>query len=78
MQLTIPNPDIEANAIINETIENVSNSQRLPLIFDIDVFREVNIVENKQEIWATFDQLRDFKNEIFFNSITDKTRELFK
>jgi uncharacterized protein (TIGR04255 family) len=78
MQLAIPDPDIEANAIINETIENVTNNQRLPLIFDIDVSREVNLVDNKPEMWATFDQLRDFKNRIFFNSITDKTKELFK
>jgi len=77
MQLAIPNPDIEANAIINETIENVSANQRLALIFDIDVFRDVNIIENKLEIWDTFDQLREFKNNIFFSSITEKTKELF-
>jgi uncharacterized protein (TIGR04255 family) len=78
MQLTIPNPDIEATAVINETIENVTDNQRLPLIFDIDVFREVNLIGNKPEMWAAFDQLRDFKNNVFFDSITEKTRGLFE
>lgn len=77
MQLSIPNPEKEATAIINETIEGVTSNQKLPLIFDIDVFREVRFADNKPEIWSIFDQLREFKNDIFFSSITEKTRELF-
>lgn len=77
MQLSIPNPEKEATAIINETIEGITNDQKLPLIFDIDVFREVNFADNRPEIWSIFDTLREFKNEIFFSSITEKTRELF-
>ncbi len=78
MQLLIPDSEREATAVINETIEGVTNGQKLPLIFDIDVFREVSFADNKAEIWSIFDQLRQFKNDIFFNSITEKTGELFK
>lgn len=78
MRLAIPKPELEATAIINETIENITDNQRLPLIFDIDVFREVNFTDNLSEIWSIFDKLRAFKNDIFFNSITEKTAELFK
>lgn len=77
MQLVITNPDIEANAIINQTIENPTGN-RLPLILDIDVFRETNYINNKVEMWNEFEKLRLYKNDIFFNSITDKTKELFK
>ncbi|MHB8846286.1 MAG: TIGR04255 family protein [Nitrospirota bacterium] len=77
MQLTIPNSEKEATAVVNETIENVTGSQKLPLIFDIDVFREVSFMNNRADIWPIFDQLRDFKNDIFFSSITEKTKELF-
>lgn len=77
MQLVIPNPDIEANAKITQTMENPTGN-RLPLILDIDVFRETNYTDNKAEMWDEFKKLRSFKNEIFFNSITNKTRELFK
>lgn len=78
IQLVIPNPDIEATAIITQTIGNSPNSQRLPLILDIDVFREVIYIDNKVEMWDEFEKLRTLKNDIFFNSITEKTKELFK
>ena len=77
MQLVIPNPDIEANAIITQTMENPTGN-RLPLILDIDVSRETNYTDNKAEMWDEFKKLRSFKNEIFFNSITNETKELFK
>jgi uncharacterized protein (TIGR04255 family) len=78
MQLGIPNPDIQATALITQTMETPTENQRLPLIFDIDVFRKVNYIGNEPEMWDEFEKLRTFKNEVFFNSITEKTEELFK
>jgi len=78
MQLVIPNPDIQTTAIINQTTENPTENQRLPLIFDIDVFQNKTYVENNVEMWSEFEKLHIFKNEIFFNSITDKAKELFQ
>jgi uncharacterized protein (TIGR04255 family) len=78
MRLVIPNPKIQATAVIIETTENPTKNQRLPLILDIDVWRE-NAYEGRElEMWEDFEKLRSFKNEIFFDSITDKTKELFK
>lgn len=78
MRLEIPNPDIEAIAIITQTMENLTEDQRLPLIFDIDVFQNKTYSDNKTEMWEEFEKLRLFKNDLFFNSITKKTEELFK
>lgn len=78
MQIVVPNQEIEASAIITETMEPPTESQRLPLILDIDVFKERIYVDGKEEIWNDFEKLRVFKNDIFFNSITDKAKELFK
>ena len=78
MRLVTPNPTIQAIAVINQTMENPTEKQRLPLIFDIDVFQNTTYIGNKAEIWDEFEKLRIFKNEIFFNSITDKTKELFQ
>ena len=78
MQLVIPNTDIQATAIITQTIETPMKN-RLPLILDIDVFRETSYnINNKDEMWDEFQKLRKFKNEIFFKNITKKTEELFK
>jgi uncharacterized protein (TIGR04255 family) len=51
---------------------------KLPFIFDIDVFIQTNFTDNNAEIWNMFEKLRDFKNDIFSKNITEKTRELFK
>jgi uncharacterized protein (TIGR04255 family) len=78
MQFTIVNPDIEAKAIITLTKEEPTSSNTLPIIFDIDVFRDNIYTTNEAKIWDDFERLRIFKNDIFFNSITEKTKELFK
>lgn len=78
MRLVIPNPEIQAIATIIETMENPVDNQRLPLILDIDVWRETIYETNQSEMWNDFEQLRVFKNDIFFNSITEKTKELFR
>jgi uncharacterized protein (TIGR04255 family) len=78
MRLVVPNPEIEATAVINVVMERPLDTQMLPIIFDIDVFKITNHPGNSEEIWHDFDQLRIFKNEIFFNSITDKAKELFQ
>lgn len=77
MQLVIPKSDIFAKAVIIQTMENPINNN-LPLIFDINVFKEVNFKANKSEIWEEFEKLHVFKNDIFFDSLTKKAKELFK
>jgi len=78
MRLVVPNPDMEATAVINVVMEQTLGMQLLPIIFDIDVCKITNHPGDSEEIWHEFDQLRIFKNEIFFNSITDKAKELFQ
>jgi uncharacterized protein (TIGR04255 family) len=78
MRLVVPKPEIESTAVINVIMEESTRTQMLPIIFDIDVFKITNRPGTNVEIWNDFEQLRVFKNEIFFNSITDKTKELFQ
>jgi uncharacterized protein (TIGR04255 family) len=70
-------PEIFAKAIIIQTMENPANN-KLPIIFDINVFREATLKFNKTEIWGEFEKLHVFKNDIFLNSLTKKSKELFK
>lgn len=50
----------------------------LPFIFDIDVFKEERFPAESDEVWQIFEELRDFKNQIFFQSITPRAEELFQ
>lgn len=78
MQLVIPNDEIQSTAIINQTVEPPTPTQKLPLIFDIDVWKFINYTANIEEMWKEFEKLRAFKNNIFFKSITKKAEGLFK
>ncbi|MEH1850299.1 MAG: TIGR04255 family protein [Nostoc sp.] len=84
MQIIVVHPEYQpSRGIINQTIgqvtENEKGEKAVPLIFDIDVFQQVNLHHNDDEINKIFElNLRRFRDEIFFKSITDKTEELFK
>jgi uncharacterized protein (TIGR04255 family) len=79
MRLVIPDPKTQAVAIVTETMEPIDESRnRLPLIFDIDVFRTAAFNIQDNVMWEAFEYLHDLKNDIFFKSITPKTKELFQ
>lgn len=78
MQLTIPITELAAQAVITETIEPVTETRKLPFILDIDVFKEAIFEVNQSEAWAALEQLHDLKNDVFFESVTPRARELFR
>ena len=79
MRLVIQDPNAQAVAIVTETMEPIDESRnRLPLIFDIDVFRMAAFNIQDNAMWEVFEYLHDLKNDIFFKSITLKAKELFQ
>jgi len=78
MRLEIPEPSINGGAIVTLTIDNVKSPEILPLIFDIDVIRQQNYEKDMEKIWDDFEELHNFKNDIFFKSLTEKAKELFR
>ncbi|WP_310411454.1 TIGR04255 family protein [Chamaesiphon sp. OTE_8_metabat_110] len=74
-----------SQAIVNQTVgsEEVGgtngDSTFIPLIFDVEVFQDVDLDVRDSSINSIFvDNLRPFKNDIFFNSITEKSQEFFQ
>jgi len=79
MRMVIPDSKAQAVAIITETVEPIDeSSKRIPLIFDIDVFRMAAFSVQDNSMWETFESLHVLKNEVFFKSITPKTKALFQ
>lgn len=76
MRLVIPYSAINAMVVVTETMERVTESGTLPLILDIDASKEVDCTPIAEQVWRDFQKLRHLKNEVFFASITDKTKEL--
>ena len=78
MQVRIPQMDLGAQVLINQTIIPPAREGVVSVVLDIDVFRDENVAKDEAAIWEFFEQLHDRKNEVFEACITDRSRELFQ
>lgn len=81
-RLAIPDPINEATILITQSFQPGINPSVVPVLLDIDVFKD-KLIENEgvgwdRMAWDTIDKLRAIKNKVFFESITEKTAELFQ
>ena len=76
-RIVIQEHSINAVAIVTQALEQIT-LKRAPIILDIDVCRLQPNGIDEEEAWKTLDQLRHFKNDIFFKSVTDKLMEIYK
>jgi len=67
----------DANAIITQGVKEIEDDGSVPLILDIDVYKIVLLEPGDKQIWSTIESFHDVKNDIFFNSITKETEEMF-
>lgn len=77
MQLNIPNDNQTLNGIITQTLRDVSKN-KLQVLLDLNVVKTKNINGSSEEIWQSFDDIRNFKNQLFFNSLTNKTIQQYE
>ena len=76
MQLQIPQEDLNCMLVINETLALPPSPGFISVIFDIDLFRQQAWQSDDEDIWDFLTQLRERKNQVFRESITEKTEEL--
>ena len=77
-RVIIQDPQIKASAIITHAFDKIIEPDIVPIILDIDVLKVIQTGLNYEEMWEFFEALRNFKNSIFFESITDKAVKLFQ
>lgn len=68
-------------AIVTQALEesNVQvDSEAVTVFLDIDVFKAVELQPDSPEIWQTLEILRNFKNDVFFEYLTEPSVELYK
>jgi len=81
IRLNVHIPELEANAIITQALEPMPvKSDKIPVILDIDVFKEKTEAPGIEEgeTWNLLERMRHFKNEVFFKFITEKLKEIYK
>jgi uncharacterized protein (TIGR04255 family) len=66
-----------ATAILTQALDQVTTAGTLPVILDIDVFRETKFSADSPEVWNYLADLRILKNRFFFGAITDAAMELY-
>lgn len=76
-RIVIPERESTTAAILTQALEGVTED-KAPVVLDIDVLKDVDLPTASDEVWETLEMLREFKNRLFFESITDKTAELFE
>jgi uncharacterized protein (TIGR04255 family) len=77
MRLVVPMERFGSTAIITETME-APKGDRFPFILDIDVSIERPFSPDDGAMWEAFERLRECKNAVFFESVTDSAKELFR
>lgn len=79
MRIEIPDATSGLLAILTETIEApTEGNKRLPLIFDIDVVCSATFAPDSPVIWENFENMRQYKNRIFFTSMSERAKEMFR
>lgn len=77
-RVTIHNPEDAIAAHVTQALQPSSDAQRLTVILDIDAYKEAEFSLEDPAIEPTFNQLRAFKNLVFFNSVTEETLRQFE
>lgn len=66
-----------ATAVLTQALEGFPPEPPVPVILDIDVFRESRFAADGKAVWDFLAQLRTLKNRFFFGSITEEAVELY-
>ena len=77
-RVTIVDDDHSISANVAQAYESDPATQGIRLILDIDAFKHVDMSPDAPELVGMFSQLREFKNLIFFNYLTERTLEMFQ
>jgi len=76
--LVIPFSDRDAVATVTTTPSGKPDPLNTDIILDITVSKVVNLDPRDEKVQESVSILREIKNQIFFGSITEKTKELFR
>jgi uncharacterized protein (TIGR04255 family) len=71
---------LDVHATVTQIFEPIPSGNlpsAIPVILDVDAFRVAEFQIPGPGIWDCLQELRDFKNRVFFESLTEKAIELY-
>jgi uncharacterized protein (TIGR04255 family) len=66
-----------AAAVITQAFEGLTGTSNVKVLLDIATSKQASFMK-EEEIWSALEDLHTFKNEIFFNSVTEEAVRLFE
>jgi uncharacterized protein (TIGR04255 family) len=79
MRLVIPHPSGSTAIVTESSLPPEPGANNYPILLDIDVFRNTELLATDTDaIWSTLEELRAYKNLIFFKTITPAQMEKYK
>jgi uncharacterized protein (TIGR04255 family) len=66
-----------ATAILTQALDQFTTVGSLPVILDIDVYRETKFACDSPDVWSYLTDLRTLKNRFFFGALTEAAVELY-
>ncbi len=78
VRVLIPQGDLHAQLLINQTNVQSPAPSVVSVVLDIDLFRDFDVPNDEDSIWGFFEKLRVRKDEVFEACITDRARELIQ
>jgi len=78
-RIVTPDPDSGASVAISQVLEEANPATRkVPVLVDIDVYKQLDLSVDSEDVWGLLNKMRELKNCAFFDSLTPKALELFK
>lgn len=82
MSLALADANVPATANVTQATEPEKNGL-VPVVLDIDTRTPVVLGgapggEHEEQLWRTLDRLREYKNRLFFEGLTERAKELFR
>jgi uncharacterized protein (TIGR04255 family) len=78
-RIVVPHSETGAHIAMSQILDTANPQTRtVPVIIDIDVFKELDLPADSPALWEFLAKMRDVKNRAFFDSVTPRCLELFK
>ncbi len=77
-RMVLQESTVELSANVLQAFEGSLKHDTVTIILDIDAYKNGPFGIESDDVGPTLDLLRDFKNRIFFGSVTESTLELFE
>jgi uncharacterized protein (TIGR04255 family) len=77
MSLNLMDTSVPAAAVVTQTTQAERNDI-VQVVFDITTRTGFTVKVTEAQIWRTLERLREYKNRLFFEGITERAKELFR